>query len=397
MKKILSSLLLAVILLFSACASDELYILSDDTNWKEADSISPIADYKYENYEVASAVKPSEYTWYNRTSRGIVFMPNDGIMRVYNPETGSFNTLCPDPLCTHYPYSGCPYGNCIFTGSIPTEYNGRLYYYIKDEYFKNEQQYTEYLIYSTDLTGQNINKLYQNSGNYIFGLTLNNDCAFFLEVNDTGHVQLKSINTNNEKVSVLDTGKEDAIIDSFLIMNDTIYLMFSTGELYSCDLEFESVSLEYNIKRVPTIHGLADMNKLYWFLDNTIYEYDPSTKRCEELLSIEKGMRFINYFIEDEGLYYQAVPDSITYSMLYKDYAAIIKEHNTLNFIDPHTMKVETYDLPADMYLEPNTTTICNDLLISQVFIENSQTKKLAGRPYKSYDLKKQKIYTITE
>lgn len=400
MKKSLLMLLLTIAFAFTACQSNELYIISDDTDtdnigMNELSDIS-IPDYKYENCEVMSAVKPSEYIWYNRTSRGIMFMPNDGIIRVYNPEAGSLNPLCPDPLCTHLPYSGCPYGNCIFTGSIPTEYNGRLYYFVKDEYIKNEQQYNEYIIYSTDLTGQNINKLYQNSGDYMYGLTISDDRAFFLEFIDADNVQLKSISLNNGIISLLNTEKE-AVVESFVIMNDIIYYILNTGELFSCTHDFENVSFEYNIKSVIKLFGFADTGKLYWILDNTIYEYDPSEKECKELISAGEGLHFANSFIEDDGIYYQMVPNEISYNMLYDDYLTGIRNYNTLYCLDPRTMQSKSYDLPEKVLLVPNTTIICNGLLISQTFIKNENTKKPGGRTYIAYDLKNQTEYTIIE
>lgn len=400
MKKSLLPLLLTITIVFSSCQSKELYIISDDTDPDdtgfEESSVLSIPGYKYENYKVTFAVKASEFIWYNRTSRGILFMPNDGIMRVYNPEAGSLNPLCPDPLCTHLPYSGCPYGNCIFTGSIPTEYNGRLYYFVKDEYIKNEQQYSEYIIYSTDLTGQNINKLYQNSGDYMYGLTLSNDRAFFIEFIDADNVQLKSIDLNNGKVSVLDTGKE-TVVESFIIMNDMIYYLLNTGELFSCTTDFENVASEYNIKRSIKLFGLADTSKLYWTIENAMYEYDPSKKECRELINLGDGLHFANSFIEDDGIYYQAVPNELSYSMLYDDYLTGIKDYNILHFLDPRTMRSESYDLPENALLVANTTIICNGFMISQIYIKNANTKKLGGRTYIAYDLKSQTEYTIIE
>ena len=60
MKKSLLMLLLTIAFAFTACQSNELYIISDDTDpdnigMNELSDIS-IPDYKYENYEVMSAV-----------------------------------------------------------------------------------------------------------------------------------------------------------------------------------------------------------------------------------------------------------------------------------------------------------------------------------------------------
>ena len=91
------------------------------------------------------------------------------------------------------------------------------------------------------------------------------------------------------------------------------------------------------------------------------------------------------------------VPNEISYNMLYDDYLTGIRNYNTLYCLDPRTMQSKSYDLPEKVLLVPNTTIICNGLLISQTFIKNENTKKPGGRTYITYDLKNQTEYTIIE
>lgn len=383
--------------MLSGC-NEELYIIDNDEVSTNTSINVMIPNFEYIDYERDNAIIPGEYIWYSMTSRGILFIPNNGILTVYNPETGSINTLCPDPLCSHQPYSGCPYGNCIFTGSVPIVHNDRLYYFVKDQYIDKDNIISEYKIYSTDITGQKIKKHYESNGNYIFGLTIAKDNAYFLEFKDEHYTLLKSVSlSTGAKKTISTDGYDDLVIVSFIYMNDKIYYMVDNGRLYSCDQDFNNISFEYDTKRAPTIYAMKDMDSIFWCMDNIIYQYDVNTKNCNKLVEVEESLRIFNMFVEDEGLFYQVFPARVSYTMTYSEYTDTISGFNTLYFIDPSSGSESSYPLPDSLYLEANAITVCNGLLISQTYIENENTKKLAGRPYYAYELSTGSLYLITE
>lgn len=397
MKKLLLFLLIFFALLLVGC-DDELYVIDTTATQEAASENLAISNFHYTNYEKENAVVPGEYVWYTMTSRGILFLPNNGILTVYNPETGTLNTLCPDPLCSHQPYSGCPYGNCIFTGSIPIPYMNRLYYFVKDQYLDNNTVISEYKIYSTDISAQDIKKHYDSNGNYIFGLAIKNDCLYFLESINEHYCLLKSVDLSTGLISTIPTdGQDDLVILSFICLNDRIYYMLDNGQIHSCDLELENINFEYDTKRAPTIYGREDLEAIFWCLDNTIYMYDINTKLCSKLVELESTYRIFNMFVEDEGIYYQAFPAETNYTMAYDEYTKIVSGHNPLYLIEPQTGTQYIYELPDSLYLEANAVTVCNGVLIAQTYIENNETKMLAGRPFYAYDLTTGSLYLITE
>ena len=65
------------------------------------------------------------------SSRGWIFIDDGGIVRVYNPASGTVNALCSDPLCSHLPDSDCAYRSCVFTG-VPVQTGDRLWFVARD-------------------------------------------------------------------------------------------------------------------------------------------------------------------------------------------------------------------------------------------------------------------------
>ena len=245
------------------CGND-LYIIDADVNAVETEQDITIEGFEYTYNEDQNAVQPSDM-WFSKTSRGVLFMSINGFMLVYNPEVGTLNTLCPDPLCPHQPYSGCPYGNCIFTNSIPAQYEDRLYYFVKDEYLHNEELIPNYIIYSTDLTGQKIEKHYETS-EYMYGLTIVNGTAYFLENVRSNFNLLKAVDLDSgDVITISDEGFDRLMISSFICMSDRIYYILDNGKLYSCTFDLTDVRLEYDLQKPATyIYGRKDIGAIFW-------------------------------------------------------------------------------------------------------------------------------------
>lgn len=345
------------------------------------------------------AVTPGDYAWYASASRGIVFIPNNGIVSVYNPESGLLDPLCPDPLCSHQPYSGCPYGNCVFTGSLPTEYDGRLYYYIRDQYTDNIDLINEYKIYSTDTTGQKIQCHYP-TGNYMYGFTVADGNGFFLEYEqvdeDSYQNLLKSISIRDNSIKTI-SSEEAVNIDSFLCFHDRIYYTLEDGRLYSCDLQLENIEFEYDIKDMTAVYGRTDLGILIWRLHNKIYALDVETKECRILTEVDDSMEVQHLFVEDEGIYYQVFPAGALSIQNYQEYIECIHGYNQLYLLKPETGEQTVYELPEDFYMMVGTIMVYDKQVIALTYIENDWTKNKGGRPYYTYNLMTGEKTLITE
>ena len=379
------------------CGND-LYIIDADVNAVETEQDITIEGFEYTYSKDRNAVTTAGIVLFNETSRGIIFMPNNGIILIYNPEAGTLNTLCPDPLCPHQPYSGCPYGNCIFTNSIPAQYEDRLYYFVKDEYLHNEELIPNYIIYSTDLTGQKIEKHYETS-EYMYGLTIVNGTAYFLENVRSNFNLLKAVDLDSgDVITISDEGFDRLMISSFICMSDRIYYILDNGKLYSCTFDLTDVRLEYDLQKPATyIYGRCDIGAIFWINANVIYQFDTGTQEVTELVSCDESLIIDNIINSEDGIYYQTFPKDTDYSSEYNEFAESIKDYNKLYKIDPDTKETGEYILPDGFYLFSNTSIIIDNLLLTVTAVENPSTKRVVGRPFYAYELETGSLHLLTE
>ena len=378
------------------CGND-LYIIDADVNAVETEQDITIEGFEYTYNEDQNAVQPSDM-WFSKTSRGVLFMSINGFMLVYNPEVGTLNTLCPDPLCPHQPYSGCPYGNCIFTNSIPAQYEDRLYYFVKDEYLHNEELIPNYIIYSTDLTGQKIEKHYETS-EYMYGLTIVNGTAYFLENVRSNFNLLKAVDLDSgDVITISDEGFDRLMISSFICMSDRIYYILDNGKLYSCTFDLTDVRLEYDLQKPASyIYGRCDIGAIFWIYANVIYQFDTETKETTEFVSCDESLIIDKIINSEDGIYYQTFPKDTDYTSEYNEFVESIKDYNKLYKTDPETKETDEYILPDGFYLAPNASIIIDNLLLTMTVIENANTHMVAGMPYYAYDLKTGSLHLLME
>ena len=368
MKKLLC--LLTVLLLLCGCTSKTPYIPRETTS-----TAVSVGDYTYKK----SSVSTSSGSLFTVTSRGFLYMAGD-VLTVYTPSRGKSYQVCYDPLCSHSLGSDCIYQFMVY-GSAPEQKGERLYWYDHDVNLEEmEANDLHYRICTTDLTGQDFEILYRNSGNYISEIALGEDRIYFTEQIGDRLCVLHSVDYKgkNLKIQPYADGEELAV-SAFACMGEKIYYI-ANGTLYVCDANLENSRSLADVGDVP-LYADTQNQKLYYFRGNAFFRYDPASCETTEILSADEGLRIANLSVTESGIFYQILPVNMTYASLYADYIACLNDgDNNLYRYDFSTGEISETIIPDELYIF--SYTVADDLIFGMKCVENSYNQTVSGRGY---------------
>ena len=382
--KLLLFLILTTFLLLCGCASKTPYIPRETTS----DSVS-VGDYAYKE----SSVSTSSGSLFTITSRGFLYMAGD-VLTVYTPSRGKTYQVCYDPLCSHGMGSDCFYQFMIY-GSAADQKGERLYWYDHDVNLeKMEENDLHYRICTTDLTGQDFEILYRNSGNYISEIVLGEERIYFTEQIGDRLCVLHSVDYNgkNLKIQPYADGEELAV-SAFACMDEEIYYI-ANGTLFVCDANLENSRSLADIGDVP-LYADTQNQKLYYSRGDAVYRYDPVSGETTEILSADEGMRIANLSVTDAGIFYQILPENMNFASLYADYISCLDEgYNKLYHYDFTTGEISENAIPAGLYIFSYTA--ADELIFGMKCVENSHSQTVSGRGYFCWNIKTGEVTDVS-
>jgi len=384
MKKLLSLILAAFLL--CGCSSRAPYIP------RETGDAVIVGDYSWRE----SAVSTSSGALFSVTSRGFQYMAGD-VLTVYTPSRGKSYQVCYDPLCGHGMGSDCFYQFMIY-GSVAGQKGERLYWYDHDVDFENPEKMMEndfhYRICSTDLTGQDFKILYRNSGNYISEIALGEERIVFTEQVGDRQCVLHSMDYNGKNLKIQPCADdEELVVSAFACMGDEIYFV-ANGELCVCDAELQNSRVLAEIGDAP-LYADNRNQKLYYFFGGTAFCYDPAAKETVEMLTADNGMRITNLCVTDEGIYYQLLPESVSFASLFADYIACLENgYNKLYHYDFETAEITETVLPDGLYIF--SFTVADDLIFGIRCAENHWNQTVNGRGYFCWNMKTGEVADVS-
>ncbi|MBQ8334300.1 MAG: hypothetical protein IJX93_11075 [Clostridia bacterium] len=366
-------------LLLCGCESKTPYIPRET-----ASAAVSVGDYEYKE----SAISTSSGSRFQITSRGFQYMSGD-VMTVYTPSRGKSYQVCYDPLCSHGMGSDCFYQFMVY-GSVAEQKGERLYWYDHDVNLENPGKLVEndmhYRICTTDLTGQDFEILYRNSGNYISEIALGEDRIYFTEQIGDRLCVLHFVDYNGRNLKTQPyTEGEELVVSAFACMGNEIYYI-ANGILSVCDAELENSRVLAEIGEAP-LYADARNEKLYYTRSDTVFCYDPAGDTTEVILSAEDGMVITGLCVTDAGIYYQKLPENITTASLYADYIACLEEgYSKLYRYDFATGEITETAIPAGLYIF--SYTVADDLVFGIRCHENSPNRTVNGRGHFCWNTK---------